>query len=139
MAAVWDSYRSAGPRQLVISGVASSQQDLDRYSDAVRIRMRPIRLGASPATIEARPPGATARLSGARRIGSAQRPAHLSASRIGASLASDSASSAAGSEAATMPQPANNRNEVGPVTAADRSAMPHSPSPSAPIQPTGAA
>ena len=53
---------------------------------------------------------------------------------MGSSLASDSASSAAGSDAETMPQPANRRIVrwfFGEISA-ERSAMPHSPSPSAP-------
>ena len=37
-----------------------------------------------------------------------------------------------------MPQPAKSRT-VGPLTDAERSAMPHSPSPLASIQPTGPA
>ncbi len=60
-----------------------------------------------------------------------------SAWRMGSSFASDSASSAAGFEAATMPQPAKSRRRWGSSgsSSADRSAMPHSPSPSAPSQP----
>ena len=60
---------------------------------------------------------------------------------MGTSLASDSASSAGGSDAATTPQPANSRTRRGSSgsIAADRRAMPHSPSPSAPNQPTGPA
>jgi 2-succinyl-5-enolpyruvyl-6-hydroxy-3-cyclohexene-1-carboxylate synthase len=61
-----------------------------------------------------------------------------SANRMGANLATVSASSAAGSEPATMPQPANSRAR-GPSTSAHRSAMPHSPLPRASTQPTGPA
>ena len=61
-----------------------------------------------------------------------------SASRTGMSLAAVSASSSAGSESATMPQPANSRTWL-PSNSAERKAMPHSPSPSASIHPTGLA
>ena len=60
------------------------------------------------------------------------------ASRTGTNLACASASSDSGSELATIPQPANSRT-VEPLTSAERSAMPHSPSPVASIQPTGPA
>lgn len=59
-----------------------------------------------------------------------------SASRMGTSLATDSANSACGSESATMPHPAN-RCARFPVTRPQRSAMAHSPSPRRSIQPTG--
>jgi 2-succinyl-5-enolpyruvyl-6-hydroxy-3-cyclohexene-1-carboxylate synthase len=64
-----------------------------------------------------------------------------SASRIGTSLAADSANSVSGSDPATMPQPANTLSRVGSASSslAQRSAMPHSPSPSESIQPTGPA
>ena len=54
-----------------------------------------------------------------------------SASRIGTSLATDSASSASGSDPATMPQPANSRICRGSVSliSPQRRAMAHSPSP----------
>jgi len=61
-----------------------------------------------------------------------------SANRMGANLATVSASSAAGSEPATMPQPANSRARA-PSTSAHRKAMPHSPLPRASTQPTGPA
>ena len=63
------------------------------------------------------------------------------ASRIGISLAALSPSSASGSEPATMPQPANSRSRAGSSGSmrAQRSAIPHSPSPAASIQPTGPA
>jgi hypothetical protein len=50
---------------------------------------------------------------------------------MGTSLATLSASSAVGSEPATMPQPANSRSRVRSpeLTWAHRKAMPHSPSP----------
>ena len=50
-----------------------------------------------------------------------------------------SASSAAGSEPATMPQPANSRAPLSPVSSAQRSASPNSPSPRESSQPTGPA
>ena len=61
-----------------------------------------------------------------------------SANCMGANFACASASSAAGSEPATMPQPANSR-ACGPSTSAHRRAMPHSPLPRASTQPTGPA
>ncbi len=65
----------------------------------------------------------------------------MRASRIGTNFAEDSATSASGSEPATMPQPAKSRIREGSSsdTAPQRSAMPHSPSPTASIQPTGPA
>ena len=65
----------------------------------------------------------------------------VSASRIGTSFADDSATSASGSDPATMPQPAKSRIRDGSSrdTAPHRSAMPHSPSPVASIHPTGPA
>lgn len=54
MATVWTNYQSAGPRRLVISGVIASQDDLDRYNDALKLTVRPIRLFASPAVTDAR-------------------------------------------------------------------------------------
>jgi hypothetical protein len=59
----------------------------------------------------------------------------------GTSLAALSASSCSGREPATMPQPANRPQaaRVVGVDLAQRRAMPHSPSPSAPVQPTGPA
>lgn len=62
-----------------------------------------------------------------------------SAARIGSNFASDSASSASGSEAATTPHPAKSRSVRASVISPERRAMPHSPSPSAPIHPTGPA
>ncbi len=43
IAAVWANYRAAGPRQLVLSGVATSSADLDRYAAAVGLPVRSIR------------------------------------------------------------------------------------------------
>src|SRR5579875_2158020 len=54
IAAVWANYRAAGPRQLVLSGVATSSADLDRYAAAVGLPVRSIRLVARPTTLEAR-------------------------------------------------------------------------------------
>ena len=81
------------------------------------------------------PPAST---TAATRPMSAQRP-QASASRIGISLATDSASSASGSDPATMPHPANNRICRGSVSLIrpHRRAIPHSPSPRASTQPTG--
>ncbi len=61
-----------------------------------------------------------------------------SAYRIGQNLVCASASSAAGSDPATMPQPAKSLAFL-PPTSPHRSAMPHSPSPLASTQPTGTA
>jgi hypothetical protein len=64
-------------------------------------------------------------------------PGHGSrASRIGRNLACASASSAAGSEPATMPPPAKIRARE-PAISPQRSAMPHSPLPRLSTQPTG--
>ena len=57
---------------------------------------------------------------------------------MGRNLAWASASSASGSESATMPPPANSRARV-PSTSAQRSAMHHSPFPALSTQPTGPA
>jgi hypothetical protein len=54
MAAVWANYRSVGPRQLVICGVLTGQDDLDRYSSALGLAVRPVRLVASAAIAEQR-------------------------------------------------------------------------------------
>lgn len=54
MAAVWENYRSVGPRQLVICGVLTSREDLDRYKSALGLQVRPVRLVASEAVAERR-------------------------------------------------------------------------------------
>src|SRR5690242_11423999 len=54
MAAAWANYLSVGPRQLVISGVIASRDDLNRYSSALGLTVRTIRLVASPETTERR-------------------------------------------------------------------------------------
>lgn len=54
MATVWANYQTAGPRRLVISGVIASPEDLQRYNDALRLTVRPVRLVASQAVTEAR-------------------------------------------------------------------------------------
>jgi hypothetical protein len=54
MATVWANYKTAGPRQLVISGVIESYEDLNRYSAALELTVRPVRLTASTAITEAR-------------------------------------------------------------------------------------
>lgn len=54
MATVWANFKAAGPRQLVISGVIECPDDLDRYSAALELSVRPVRLVASAAVTEAR-------------------------------------------------------------------------------------
>jgi hypothetical protein len=54
MAAAWANYLSVGPRQLVISGVIASRDDLNRYTSALGLTVRPIRLVASPETTDRR-------------------------------------------------------------------------------------
>lgn len=54
MAASWANYRSVGPRQLVISGVITERDGLDRYSSALGLRIRPVRLVADVEITERR-------------------------------------------------------------------------------------
>jgi hypothetical protein len=54
MAFVWSNYKTAGPRQLVISGVIASTEDRDRYAEALEVTIRAVRLVASPAVTERR-------------------------------------------------------------------------------------
>ncbi|QGN32242.1 hypothetical protein [Microlunatus sp. Gsoil 973] len=54
MAAAWGNFRTAGPRQLVISGVIASEQERDRYSQALRLPVRSVRLVATGPVTEAR-------------------------------------------------------------------------------------
>ena len=54
MAAVWENFQTAGPRQLVISGVIARPEDLQRYSTALGLTIRPVRLVATNATTERR-------------------------------------------------------------------------------------
>ncbi|MFD2340047.1 hypothetical protein FGG90_13815 [Clavibacter tessellarius] len=54
MAATWAAYRTAGPRQLVVSGVLAERADLDRYREALGVDVRCVRLTASDAVVEAR-------------------------------------------------------------------------------------
>lgn len=54
MAFVWSTYQSAGPRQLIISGVISSPADRRRYAEALGLTIRSVRLVASPAVTERR-------------------------------------------------------------------------------------
>lgn len=54
IAAVWANYRRTGPRQLVMSGVIADPRDMRRYADATGMRIRSVRLVASPQTLEAR-------------------------------------------------------------------------------------
>lgn len=46
IAAVWKRYRTAGPRQLVMCGVISTEAARDRYEAAVGCPVRPVRLTA---------------------------------------------------------------------------------------------
>ena len=84
---------------------------------------------------------ATVRPAAAAVTGPSSTGTSPSASRMGSSLATDSASSASGSEPATMPQPANSRIRRGSVSSTwpQRRAIAHSPSPAASTQPTGPA
>lgn len=54
MASVWSNYQTAGARQLVVSGVIASREDLDRYTEALAQPVRPIRLVANDSTIRSR-------------------------------------------------------------------------------------
>ncbi|MDM7889998.1 hypothetical protein QUG98_16215 [Curtobacterium sp. RHCJP20] len=54
IAAVWANYQTAGPRQLVMSGVIAEVADKRRYSEAVALPLRSVRLTAQPPTIEER-------------------------------------------------------------------------------------
>jgi hypothetical protein len=54
MRAVWRIYRTAGPRQLVVSGVLRSRADVLRYEQALELAVRAALLIATPATTEAR-------------------------------------------------------------------------------------
>lgn len=54
LAAVWTSYRRAGPRQLVVAGVLSSPDDRRRYERALALPLRSVRLTASPEVTGAR-------------------------------------------------------------------------------------
>ncbi|MGW6282081.1 hypothetical protein [Kribbella sp. NPDC055071] len=47
IAAVWKNYQSAGPRQLVISGVVSTEAARERYAAAVKLPIRMVRLTAN--------------------------------------------------------------------------------------------
>ncbi len=54
MARVWSTYKTAGPRQLVISGVIASREALDRYERALDLTVRPVRLVASESVTASR-------------------------------------------------------------------------------------
>lgn len=54
MAVVWSNYKTAGPRQLAISGVIDSAEARARYSEALELTIRTVRLVASPAVTERR-------------------------------------------------------------------------------------
>lgn len=54
MAAAWRNYKIAGPRQLIVSGVISSQHDRARYEAAFELPVRPVRLMAEERVIETR-------------------------------------------------------------------------------------
>lgn len=54
MATVWANFQTAGPRQLVVSGVIANAADLERYSAALGLTIRPVRLVASNETTQRR-------------------------------------------------------------------------------------
>ena len=54
MSAVWDNFRAAGPRQLVVAGVITSAADRERYARAFGMPVRSVRLVASASVGEAR-------------------------------------------------------------------------------------
>ncbi|MFC9607195.1 hypothetical protein ACFTTN_27495 [Streptomyces niveus] len=54
MAAVWTNYRRVGPRQLVVSGVLATAADRHRYTEALALPVRSVRLEAGPAVTETR-------------------------------------------------------------------------------------
>ncbi|GGK96931.1 putative ATP-binding protein involved in virulence [Curtobacterium luteum] len=54
IAAVWVNYKTAGPRQLIMSGVIANEADKHRYSEAVALPLRSVRLTAQRSTAEAR-------------------------------------------------------------------------------------
>ncbi|SDS61729.1 nucleoside/nucleotide kinase family protein [Microlunatus soli] len=54
MAFVWANYKSAGPRQLIISGVIDSSEARERYARALGLTIRSVRLTASPTVTERR-------------------------------------------------------------------------------------
>ncbi len=93
--------------------------------------------GAGPPQAGPAAPGSPSRCAGGGVDVSAD-PQASRAKRMVRNLVTVSASSAAGSESATMPPPANSRAR-GPSISAQRSAMPHSPFPALSTQPTGPA
>ncbi|MEV4261358.1 hypothetical protein [Kribbella sp. NPDC049584] len=54
IAAVWECYRSVGPRQLVMCGVIGAEVDRERYAAAVDCDIRMVRLTADAAIIRKR-------------------------------------------------------------------------------------
>ncbi|WP_458110998.1 hypothetical protein M1D88_11375 [Arthrobacter sp. R1-13] len=54
LSAAWNNYRATGARQLVVSGVISTTEDLARYASAFDLPVRPVRLVANGEQIEAR-------------------------------------------------------------------------------------
>lgn len=54
LAAVWQNYRRAGPRQLVVCGVIQHRSDRERYERIFGLPIRSIRLEASPEVAEGR-------------------------------------------------------------------------------------
>jgi len=54
IAAVWANYQTAGPRQLVMSGVIAEVADKRRYSEAAALPLRSVRLTAQPSTVKER-------------------------------------------------------------------------------------
>jgi hypothetical protein len=54
MGAVWNNYRRTGPRQPLVAGVITSEQDRHRYERVFALSVRSIRLMAGVAVTEAR-------------------------------------------------------------------------------------
>lgn len=54
MAFVWSNFKAVGPRQLIVGGVIDEPASRDRYSEALGLTIRPVRLVASPAVTERR-------------------------------------------------------------------------------------
>ncbi|MGI8869648.1 MAG: AAA family ATPase [Mycobacteriales bacterium] len=55
LASMWPNFRAAGARGLIVSGVVSNREDIDRYRDAVpNARLTLCRLEAAPETLRDR-------------------------------------------------------------------------------------
>lgn len=52
--AVWENYRAAGPRQVVVTGVLRNDADRRRYEQALGMELRSVRLEAGRAEVERR-------------------------------------------------------------------------------------